>query len=53
MQLEKRSAEGAKKRKKVRVPFSFARPLEGGIAAWLAYDFPFVTESLVAKPVIL
>jgi rhodanese-related sulfurtransferase len=29
------------------------RPLEGGIAAWLAYNFPFVTESLVEKPVVL
>jgi hypothetical protein len=25
------------------------RPLEGGIDAWLASDFPYVTESLV-KP---
>ena len=29
------------------------RPLEGGIDAWLAYNFPFVTESLVKKPVVL
>jgi hypothetical protein len=29
------------------------RPLEGGIDAWLADNFPFVTESLVKKPVIL
>lgn len=26
------------------------RPLEGGIDAWLADDFPFVTESLVKNP---
>jgi len=25
------------------------RPLEGGIDAWLASNFPFVTESLVKK----
>jgi 3-mercaptopyruvate sulfurtransferase SseA len=25
------------------------RPLEGGIDAWLASHFPFVTESLVKK----
>jgi rhodanese-related sulfurtransferase len=29
------------------------RPLEGGIDAWLAYNFPFVTESLVKKSVVL
>ncbi|HKX51953.1 MAG TPA: rhodanese-like domain-containing protein, partial [Candidatus Binatia bacterium] len=29
------------------------RPLEGGIDAWLADNFPFVTESLVKKPVEL
>jgi rhodanese-related sulfurtransferase len=29
------------------------RPLEGGIDAWLAHDFPFITESLVKKPVVL
>jgi mRNA-degrading endonuclease RelE of RelBE toxin-antitoxin system/rhodanese-related sulfurtransferase len=29
------------------------RPLEGGIDAWLADDFPFVTENLVEKPVVL
>ncbi|HEY7167441.1 MAG TPA: hypothetical protein VIB79_22960 [Candidatus Binatia bacterium] len=29
------------------------RPLEGGIDAWLAHNFPFVTESLVAKTVAL
>jgi 3-mercaptopyruvate sulfurtransferase SseA len=29
------------------------RLLEGGIDVWLAYDFPFVTESLVKKPVLL
>ncbi len=27
------------------------RPLEGGIDAW--YNFPFVTESFVKKPVVL
>ena len=27
--------------------------LEGWIDAWLASDFPFVTESLVKKPVVL
>jgi 3-mercaptopyruvate sulfurtransferase SseA len=26
------------------------RPLEGGIDAWLASNFPFVTESLVENP---
>jgi hypothetical protein len=31
----------------------WVRPLEGGIDAWLADDFPFVTESLVKKPVVL
>ncbi len=29
------------------------RPLEGGIDAWLASNFPFVTESLVKKSVVL
>jgi rhodanese-related sulfurtransferase len=29
------------------------RPLEGGIDAWLAYNLPFFTESLVRKPVVL
>jgi len=29
------------------------RPLEGGIDAWLAFNFPFVTERLVNKPVVL
>jgi len=29
------------------------RPLEGGIDAWLADNFPFVTESLLKKPVVL
>jgi hypothetical protein len=29
------------------------RPLEGGIDAWLAHNFPFVTENLVKKPVVL
>jgi rhodanese-related sulfurtransferase len=29
------------------------RPLEGGIDGWLADNFPFVTESLVEKPVVL
>ena len=29
------------------------RPLEGGIDAWLAHNFPFDTESLVKKPVLL
>jgi rhodanese-related sulfurtransferase len=28
------------------------RPLEGGIDAWLAHNFPSVTENLV-KPVVL
>ena len=26
------------------------RPLEGGIDAWLASNFPFVTENLVDNP---
>jgi len=26
------------------------RPLEGGIDAWLASNFPFVTENLVENP---
>jgi rhodanese-related sulfurtransferase len=30
-----------------------ARPLEGGIDAWLADNFTFVTESLVKKPFVL
>ena len=29
------------------------RPLEGRIDGWLAYNFPFVTENLVKKLVIL
>jgi rhodanese-related sulfurtransferase len=29
------------------------RPLEGGIDAWLADNFPFVTESLEKNPVVL
>jgi rhodanese-related sulfurtransferase len=29
------------------------RPLEGGIDAWLAHDFPFVTESIVKKRALL
>jgi len=29
------------------------RPLEGGIDAWLAHNFPFVTESVVEKSVML
>jgi rhodanese-related sulfurtransferase len=29
------------------------RPLEGGIDAWLERDFPFVTENLVKKSVVL
>jgi rhodanese-related sulfurtransferase len=29
------------------------RPLEGGIDAWLADNFPLGTESLVKKPVVL
>jgi rhodanese-related sulfurtransferase len=29
------------------------RPLEGGIDAWLAHNFPFVTENLGNKPVVL
>jgi hypothetical protein len=29
------------------------RPLENEIDAWLADNFPFVTESLVEKPVVL
>jgi rhodanese-related sulfurtransferase len=28
------------------------RPLEGGIDAWLADDFPFVTETPVEKSVV-
>jgi rhodanese-related sulfurtransferase len=28
------------------------RPLEGGLDAWLADNFQFVTESLVKKPAI-
>jgi len=29
------------------------RPLEGGIDAWLAHNFPFVTENLVKKTAVL
>jgi rhodanese-related sulfurtransferase len=29
------------------------RPLEGGIDAWLAHNFPFASEDLVKKAVIL
>jgi rhodanese-related sulfurtransferase len=29
------------------------RPLEGGIDAWLAHNFPFATADLVKKPVLL
>jgi hypothetical protein len=29
------------------------RPLEGGIDAWLAHNFPFATEDLIKKPAIL
>jgi hypothetical protein len=29
------------------------RPLEGGIDAWLAHDFPFATQQLVEKTVLL
>jgi hypothetical protein len=29
------------------------RPLEGGIDAWLANDFPFATQQLVEKTVLL
>jgi hypothetical protein len=29
------------------------RPLEGGIDAWLAHNFPFDTHDLVNKSVIL
>jgi hypothetical protein len=29
------------------------RPLEGGIDAWLAHDFPFDTEDLIGKTVVL
>jgi rhodanese-related sulfurtransferase len=29
------------------------RPLEGGIDAWLADNFPFVTETIVEKPAAL
>jgi len=29
------------------------RPLEGGLDAWLEYNYPFVTENLVKKPAIL
>jgi hypothetical protein len=29
------------------------RPLEGGIDAWLADNFPSATESLVKKPAVL
>jgi rhodanese-related sulfurtransferase len=28
------------------------RPLEGGIDAWLAYNFPFVTENLANKTAV-
>jgi rhodanese-related sulfurtransferase len=29
------------------------RPLEGGIDAWLAHNFPFDTQGLVKKSVVL
>jgi hypothetical protein len=29
------------------------RPLEDGIDAWLAHDFPFNTEDLVKKSVVV
>jgi rhodanese-related sulfurtransferase len=29
------------------------RPLEGGIDAWLANNFPFVTENLVKRALVL
>jgi rhodanese-related sulfurtransferase len=29
------------------------RPLEGGIDGWLAHNFPFATEDLVKKSVVV